>query len=50
MDIRRLMPYVEIIEQPISNATRFLYEWETRSHAPIRGVNSTEENITYPTI
>ncbi|KAK2580700.1 hypothetical protein KPH14_011330 [Odynerus spinipes] len=46
----RLMPYVEIIEQPASKALRFRYECEGRSAGSIPGVNSTPENKTFPTI
>lgn len=43
-------PYVEIIEQPASNAHRFRYECEGRSAGSIPGVNSRSEHKTFPTI
>ncbi|CAL7934589.1 unnamed protein product [Xylocopa violacea] len=50
MNTGRLMPYVEIIEQPASKALRFRYECEGRSAGSIPGVNSTPENKTFPSI
>ncbi|XP_006619741.1 embryonic polarity protein dorsal-like isoform X2 [Apis dorsata] len=50
MNTERLLPYVEIIEQPASKALRFRYECEGRSAGSIPGVNSTSENKTFPTI
>ncbi|XP_076227278.1 dorsal isoform X3 [Nomia melanderi] len=50
MNTGRLLPYVEIIEQPASKALRFRYECEGRSAGSIPGVNSTPENKTFPSI
>ncbi|XP_071864541.1 dorsal isoform X2 [Bombus fervidus] len=50
MNTERLLPYVEIIEQPASKALRFRYECEGRSAGSIPGVNSTPENKTFPSI
>ncbi|XP_076629052.1 dorsal isoform X1 [Colletes latitarsis] len=50
MNTDRLLPYVEIIEQPASKALRFRYECEGRSAGSIPGVNSTPENKTFPSI
>ncbi|KAG7213837.1 hypothetical protein KM043_003050 [Ampulex compressa] len=46
----RLLPYVEIVEQPASKALRFRYECEGRSAGSIPGVNSTPENKTFPSV
>ncbi|XP_076296675.1 dorsal isoform X4 [Lasioglossum baleicum] len=46
----RLLPYVEILEQPASKALRFRYECEGRSAGSIPGVHSTPENKTFPSI
>ncbi|XP_033349336.1 embryonic polarity protein dorsal-like [Bombus vosnesenskii] len=50
IDIIRSSPYVEIIEQPASNCSRFRYKCEHKSNAPIHGVNSTSEKKTFPSI
>ncbi|XP_053980095.1 proto-oncogene c-Rel isoform X3 [Hylaeus anthracinus] len=50
MNARRLLPYIEIIEQPASKALRFRYECEGRSAGSIPGANSTPENKTFPSI
>ncbi|CAK9794865.1 Embryonic polarity protein dorsal [Anthophora quadrimaculata] len=50
MNTGRLLPYVEIVEQPASKALRFRYECEGRSAGSIPGVNSTPENKTFPSI
>lgn len=50
MDTGRLLPYVEIIEQPASKALRFRYECEGRSAGSIPGINSTPESKTFPSI
>ncbi|KZC09125.1 Embryonic polarity protein dorsal [Dufourea novaeangliae] len=50
MNTGRVLPYVEIIEQPASKALRFRYECEGRSAGSIPGVNSTPENKTFPSI
>lgn len=50
IDIIRSSPYVEIIEQPASNGSRFRYKCEHKSNAPIHGVNSTSEKKTFPSI
>jgi len=42
--------FVKVIEQPASKGLRFRYECEGRSAGCIPGVNSTNENKTYPTI
>ena len=42
--------YVDIVEQPASKGLRFRYECEGRSAGCIPGVNTTNENKTYPTI
>ena len=42
--------YVEIVEQPASKGLRFRYECEGRSAGCIPGVNTTNENKTYPSI
>ncbi|XP_012152807.1 dorsal isoform X1 [Megachile rotundata] len=47
---KKLLPYIEIIEQPASKALRFRYECEGRSAGSIPGVNSTPENKTFPSI
>lgn len=41
---------VEIVEQPASNQMRFRYVCEGRSAGSTLGVNSTEEEKTYPAI
>ncbi|XP_016987284.2 embryonic polarity protein dorsal isoform X1 [Drosophila rhopaloa] len=46
----RKKPYVKITEQPAGKALRFRYECEGRSAGSIPGVNSTQDNKTYPTI
>ncbi|XP_063822839.1 embryonic polarity protein dorsal isoform X2 [Ostrinia nubilalis] len=43
-------PYAYIIEQPAPKSLRFRYECEGRSAGSIPGVNSTQENKTFPTI
>lgn len=43
-------PYVRIVEEPAKCAIRFRYECEGRSAGSIPGINSTQENKTYPTI
>ncbi|XP_060821363.1 embryonic polarity protein dorsal-like [Bombus pascuorum] len=50
MDNRSLFPYVEIIEQPNSTTTRFLYECESKCDTPIYGVKSKPTHKTYPSI
>ena len=42
--------YTDIVEQPASKGLRFRYECEGRSAGCIPGVNTTNENKTYPTI
>merc|ERR1719499_2106015 len=42
--------YVEILEQPASKGLRFRYECEGRSAGSIPGVNSSQDNKTFPTI
>ena len=42
--------FVDIVEQPASKGLRFRYECEGRSAGCIPGVNTTNENKTYPTI
>jgi hypothetical protein len=49
MDIAKPSQYVEIIEQPASNVTRFRYKCEYRLN-PVYGVNTTLENKTFPSI
>ncbi|KAL0881237.1 hypothetical protein ABMA27_002337 [Loxostege sticticalis] len=43
-------PYAYIIEQPAPKSLRFRYECEGRSAGSIPGVNSVQENKTYPSI
>jgi len=43
-------PWVEVIEQPKSNAMRFRYLCEGRSAGTILGVRATAAQKTYPTI
>ncbi|XP_043519475.1 proto-oncogene c-Rel-like isoform X2 [Frieseomelitta varia] len=50
MNTGKILPYVEIIEQPASKALRFRYECEGRSAGSIPGINSTPENKTFPSI
>ncbi|XP_033327213.1 dorsal isoform X3 [Megalopta genalis] len=50
MNTGRILPYVEITEQPASKALRFRYECEGRSAGSIPGVNSTPENKIFPSI
>lgn len=47
---RKSRKYVEIIEEPLPDGTRFRYENEGRSAGRIKGVNYTEKCKTYPTI
>ena len=42
--------YTDIVEQPASKGLRFRYECEGRSAGCIPGVNTSNENKTYPTI
>lgn len=46
----RVLPYVEIVEQPAKKGIRFRYECEGRSAGSIPGVRSRADNKTYPTI
>ena len=46
----RTLPYVEVVEEPLSTSLRFRYECERRSAGCIIGVNSTPLMKTYPTI
>ena len=49
-DTSKKSMYVDIVEQPASKGLRFRYECEGRSAGCIPGVNTTNENKTYPTI
>lgn len=42
------IPFIEIIEQP--DAVRYRYVCEGRTAGSILGVNSSNDNKTYPTI
>jgi len=42
--------FVRILEQPASKGLRFRYECEGRSAGSIPGVNSSQDNKTFPTI
>ena len=44
------LPWIEIIEQPVVKSLRFQYDCDKRSVGSIIGVNSTPENVTYPTV
>lgn len=46
----KILPYVEVVEQPSSNTIRFRYECEKRSAGCIMGVNSSPKEKTYPSI
>ncbi|XP_033219687.1 transcription factor p65-like [Belonocnema kinseyi] len=46
----KILPYVEVVEQPSSNTIRFRYECEKRSTGCIMGVNSSPKEKTYPSI
>jgi c-Rel proto-oncogene protein len=44
------IPYVKIVEEPMSRGARFRYECEGRYSGSILGVNSTTSKKSYPSI